>query len=118
MADLTSGVKALLISIGIYMLVGLLAYSNTSQAFSFPTPPAPPSGGASILDWGGYILSLIAYPFVLLFNLLGFVASVMTMSVIPSPWRMLIAVPVGLLFFYGLFVVILEVIRRVGSLIP
>ena len=117
MGDLARGLKALSTSLIIYAVIGLIYAGAGMIEFNFPSPPAPPSD-SNPLAWLGFIAGLIAYPFQLFFYLLGVMVTVASFSIIPSPWNLVFAIPVAILFFYGLFIVIMEIIDRISGAIP
>ena len=117
MGDLARGLKALTVSLMIYAIIGLIYSAAGMIEFSFPSPPAPPSD-ANPLAWLGFIAGLVAYPFQMLFTLLGVMGTIMSFSIIPSPWNLIFAIPTAVLFFYGLFIIIMEIIDRISGAIP
>lgn len=116
MSDAARGLKYLMFSSIIYIIIGLIYAGAGGLTINLPAPPSPPHGG--LIDWVGFIVKLVAYPFQMFFSILGIVFAVMTLNFIPSPFNWLFAVPLALIFFYGLFLIILGLLEKVGSIVP
>ena len=115
--SLYRGVKALALGIMVYVVTAIVMSAAGALEFSIPAPPPPPSG-ANPLDYVWYGLQLIAYPFTVLFTLIGFALQVAAFPVIPPPFNLIVAFLVGVVTVYGIVEIIMSLIERLPIPVP
>lgn len=113
------GVKALLVSTGIYMIAGLML-SMTGEITPPPSPPSPP-GSLTIWnfgEWLGFFGALVVYIFNIFSWMIANAAQTLSFSFIPSPLNILVSIPLLLLFIYGIVSVIYAILRSLPVFKP
>ena len=120
--DLGKHLAILLFVLIVYAIHGFILFGE--ELSITVSPPAPPSDNNPIA-WMGFMLSVMAYVFTILFSVFRVIASIFTFSIYPYPINVLLALFFNSLLFYGLYPLIVmlvralsDVIRSIGNLLP
>ena len=101
--------KAIIFPVAVWIAVGLWYYNSVGSGFSIPSPPT--SGNPLLLG-----IQLIGYAFALLLQFFAMAFSVMSFSFIPAPYNLYFAVPLLIIFAYGVIGLILDIIDSIKGI--